>query len=105
MTLSEAFEEVVDADNLTRLGSVLGGYVVTDQVTHRLVNMVESNFDGFKIWDEVDGLVTGAAFYGYGDMLFSEDTADHMAYGALVHSTEQLADRLQRNGVLPAGGN
>jgi len=72
---------------------ILGGFVVTEQVTVRLGENIEEDL-GTNIPDEAYGVITAGAFYGYGDMVFDQATADMMAMGSLVHTADELSNRL-----------
>lgn len=105
MAIEEVLEGYTDTGKLVEVGSVVGGYLVTEQVTLRgqrfLESLPEQDFD---LPDELSGLVTAGAFYGYGEMIVSENTADHMAYGALIHSVDTFTDRPSVRSALPLTG-
>lgn len=92
MPLQKAIDGLMSSDTLESVAYLTGGYLVTEQVTRRL-RMQVSGEAGVNVPSEVDGIVTAAAFYGYGDQVFSSDTAMMMGHGALLNSVDELSNR------------
>lgn len=102
MPLQEAIEGLTSSDAMMTVAYLTGGYLVTEQVTRRLRSQI-SNEESFNVPSEVDGIVTAAAFYGYGDKLVAEDTAMMMGHGALLNSVDELSSRPAVRNLLNRG--
>lgn len=92
MPLQDAIDGLMSSDTLESVAYLTGGYLVTEQVTRRLRMQVSSE-SGMNVPSEVDGVLTAAAFYGYGDKVFSSDTAMMMGHGALLNTVDELSNR------------
>lgn len=101
MPLDEILDDYTDTENLQAVGSIVGGYVVADVVANRVVDTAQSSLGGLDLPPETPGLVTAAAFYGYGDQVFDSMTARHMAYGGLLNSVDEFAGRPAVRNALP----
>jgi len=99
MPYTKAVESLTQSENLLNLVYLAGGFLVTEQIGSQVVDTVGGAV-GFELPDETAGIVTAGAFYGYGDMVFEQPTADMMAMGSLVHSLDQFSDRNAVRGVL-----
>lgn len=99
MPYTQAVNRLTESENLLNLVYIAGGFLVTEQLGATVVDTV-GDAVGFDLPDETAGVVTAGAFYGYGDMIFEQPTADMMAMGSLVHSMDQFSDRNAVRGVL-----
>jgi len=93
MPFDNAVNRLTNSDNLMNLAYILGGFVVTEQVSQRLGENIEGDL-GTNIPDEAYGVVTAGAFYGYGNKVFNQSTANMMAMGSLVHTADELSNRV-----------
>lgn len=93
MAFDKAVNRLTNSDNLMNLAYILGGFVVTEQVTRRVGENFEGDL-GQNIPDEAYGVVTAGAFYGYGSKVFNQSTANMMAMGSLVHTADELSNRV-----------
>lgn len=102
MGLDDITEEYLDSSNAKMVGSLVGGYLVSEQVTGRVFNFVEQQAGGnTSVPNELNGLVTAGVFYGYGDAVFSTMTANHMAYGSLLNTVDEISNRPSVKQALP----
>lgn len=92
MPLQDAIDGLVSSDTVESVAYLTGGYLVTEQVTRRFRTQF-SGEEGLNVPSELDGIVTAAAFYGYGDRFVGEDTAMMMGHGALLNTVDELSSR------------
>jgi hypothetical protein len=95
MPFDDALSKITSSDTLETVAYLTGGYLVTEQVTRRVLDGVAQDSVGFTVPDEAYGVLTAAAFYGYGDRVVSSSTATMMGHGALLNSVDEVSNRPQ----------
>lgn len=92
MAVQDAIGTLTDGDTLENVAYLAGGYVVTEQVTRRLVSQF-ANEESLSVPNEAYGVVTALGFYGYGDKVVSAQTAEMMGHGALLNAVDEFSNR------------
>lgn len=97
MAVQDAISTLTDSGTLENIAYLTGGYVVTEQVTRRVVDAADMGVD---LPAETYGVVTALGFYGYGDKVVSSSTAEMMGHGALLNAVDELSNREQIRSII-----
>lgn len=102
MPLQKAIDGLTDSDTIESVAYLVGGYLVTEQLTNRVRQSIQSN-TGQNVPRELNGIVTAAAFYGYGTKVVESDTAMMMGHGALLNTVDEISNRTAVANLLGGG--
>jgi len=107
MVLSKAIDELSDQSNIMDAAAVTAGFIMSQQVFRRVHSRIgEAAGIGFiQQPNELDGIVTAAVFYGYGNQVVSTRTADMIATGGLVDTIDKISQRAGVQDALQGVGN
>jgi hypothetical protein len=102
MPLEDILNDLASSENLKMAGSVLGGYVVSEQVGSRVIDRADDvlGIDLLNTVPEASGVVTAAGFYGVASYTDMEEVPTMMAYGALAEAGDKLLQREAFDGIL-----
>lgn len=100
MALQKAINKLSDSNTAMKVGYVGAGYFVASRGVKAVVETPIQNTTGMNVPDEVWGVLTAGAFYGYGGEVMKQSTADMMALGGLTYSLDELTNREQIRSIL-----
>ena len=107
MGFKEALKNISSSDTLKTVSSILGGYLLSEQITTRAVGYV-GDMAGININEklpEVNGVITALTVEAFGTTVFNKKTIHMMASGGLLQSIDKLTDRPMIADAFKGGDN